>query len=68
MNANPRGRAELKQAARGVKREADDSLDDDQRFAKRFDLLNIGMSPVCGRHERMLSVKTHVVADTISSA
>ncbi|KAK8207882.1 hypothetical protein M8818_004135 [Zalaria obscura] len=54
MNANPRGRAELKQAARGVKREADDSLDDDQRFAKRFDLLNIGMSPVCGRHEQLV--------------
>ncbi|GAB7354143.1 hypothetical protein MBLNU459_g4703t1 [Dothideomycetes sp. NU459] len=27
--------------ARGVKRTADDSLDDDQRFAKRFDLLNL---------------------------
>ena len=34
--------------ARGVKRTADDSFDDDQRFAKRFNLLNLGMSPsVC---------------------
>jgi len=28
----------------GVKRKALDSLDDDQRFAKRFDLLNLGTS------------------------
>lgn len=35
--------AEVKDVeARGVKRTADDSLDDDQRFAKRFDLLNLG--------------------------
>jgi len=27
--------------ARGIKRQADDSLDDEQRFAKRFNLLNL---------------------------
>lgn len=30
-------------AARGVKRQADDSLDDEQRFAKRFNLLTLGI-------------------------
>ena len=28
--------------ARGLKRQADDTLDDEQRFAKRFNLLNLG--------------------------
>lgn len=30
------------QASRGLKRTADDSFDDDNRFAKRFNLLNLG--------------------------
>lgn len=32
------------QASRGLKRTADDSFDDDNRFAKRFNLLNLGSS------------------------
>lgn len=32
--------------ARGTKRQADDSFDDEQRFAKRFNLLKLGMSMV----------------------
>ncbi|KAI4734446.1 hypothetical protein E4T44_15287, partial [Aureobasidium sp. EXF-8845] len=30
---------------RGLKRTADDSFDDDHRFAKRFNLLNLGITP-----------------------
>lgn len=30
---------------RGLKRTADDSFDDDHRFAKRFNLLNLGIAP-----------------------
>ena len=43
MGINGRGRTGV-EAPHGQKRRADDDLKNDQRLAKRFDLLNLGES------------------------